>query len=78
VQSCPIDCRRALYRNISLSGGTTMLKHFGARIQVAGWLAGGAGEEGNASRALHSAPCWHELSHSLMPACARSCLVHLH
>jgi actin-related protein 3 len=33
VQSCPIDCRRALYRNISLSGGTTMLKHFGARIQ---------------------------------------------
>lgn len=36
VQSCPIDCRRALYRNISLSGGTTMLKHFGARIQVTG------------------------------------------
>lgn len=32
-QACPIDCRRALYGNISLSGGTTMLKHFGSRIQ---------------------------------------------
>ena len=34
VQSCPIDCRRGLYSNITLSGGTTMLKHFGARIQA--------------------------------------------
>lgn len=49
MQSCPIDCRRALYRNISLSGGTTMLKHFGARIQVTGWLGE---QQGAASREL--------------------------
>lgn len=34
VQRCPIDTRRALLGNISLSGGTTMFKHFGQRIQV--------------------------------------------
>lgn len=33
VQSCPIDTRRALYGNIVLSGGTTMFKDFGRRIQ---------------------------------------------
>lgn len=30
---CPIDVRRALYKNIVLSGGTTMFKDFGRRLQ---------------------------------------------
>ncbi|GAB4819485.1 hypothetical protein N2152v2_006531 [Parachlorella kessleri] len=33
IQNCPIDTRRALYGNIVLSGGTTMFKDFGRRIQ---------------------------------------------
>jgi len=33
VQSCPIDTRRGLYKNIVLSGGSTMFKDFGKRIQ---------------------------------------------
>jgi len=33
VQSCPIDCRRGLYKNIVLSGGSTMFKDFGKRLQ---------------------------------------------
>jgi len=33
VQSCPIDCRRGLYKNIVLSGGTTMFKDFAQRIR---------------------------------------------
>lgn len=33
VRTCPIDTRRALYANISLSGGSTMFRHFGQRIQ---------------------------------------------
>lgn len=33
VQSCPIDVRRGLYKNIVLSGGSTMFKDFGRRIQ---------------------------------------------
>eukprot|EP00479_Gromia_sphaerica_P013630 TRINITY_DN76_c0_g1_i6.p1 TRINITY_DN76_c0_g1~~TRINITY_DN76_c0_g1_i6.p1 ORF type:complete len:367 (-),score=92.57 TRINITY_DN76_c0_g1_i6:207-1307(-) len=33
IQACPIDCRRALYRNIVLSGGSTMFKDFGRRLQ---------------------------------------------
>ena len=30
---CPIDTRRALYQNIVLSGGSTMFKDFGRRLQ---------------------------------------------
>jgi actin-related protein 3 len=30
---CPIDVRRNLYKNIVLSGGTTMFKDFGRRLQ---------------------------------------------
>jgi actin-related protein len=26
IQACPIDCRRALYGNVVLSGGSTMFK----------------------------------------------------
>eukprot|EP01126_Amoeba_proteus_P001917 TRINITY_DN10595_c0_g1_i4.p1 TRINITY_DN10595_c0_g1~~TRINITY_DN10595_c0_g1_i4.p1 ORF type:complete len:406 (+),score=84.51 TRINITY_DN10595_c0_g1_i4:160-1377(+) len=33
VQSCPIDCRRGLYKNIVLSGGSTMFKDFARRVQ---------------------------------------------
>jgi actin-related protein 3 len=33
IQQCPIDARRALYGNIVLSGGTTMFKDFGRRLQ---------------------------------------------
>lgn len=33
VQECPIDTRRGLYKNIVLSGGSTMFKDFGRRLQ---------------------------------------------
>jgi len=33
IQSCPIDTRRFLYRNIVLSGGSTMFKDFHHRLQ---------------------------------------------
>jgi actin-related protein 3 len=33
IQTCPIDCRRGLYGNIVLSGGSTMFKDFGKRLQ---------------------------------------------
>jgi len=33
IQSSPIDVRRGLYKNIVLSGGSTMFKDFGKRLQ---------------------------------------------
>lgn len=33
IMKCPIDVRRSLYKNIVLSGGTTMFKDFGRRLQ---------------------------------------------
>lgn len=33
IQSCPIDCRRDLYANIVLSGGSTLFKDFSKRLQ---------------------------------------------
>jgi actin-related protein 3 len=33
IVRCPIDVRRGLYKNIVLSGGTTMFKDFGKRLQ---------------------------------------------
>jgi len=33
IIKCPIDVRRGLYRNIVLSGGTTMFKDFGRRLE---------------------------------------------
>ncbi|KAI8907458.1 actin family [Powellomyces hirtus] len=33
IQGCPIDTRRGLYKNIVLSGGSTMYKDFGKRLQ---------------------------------------------
>lgn len=33
VQNCPIDVRRGLYNNIVLSGGSTMFKDFGRRLE---------------------------------------------
>eukprot|EP00947_MAST-08B_sp_MAST-8B-sp1_P000659 g659.t1 len=32
ILACPIDCRRGLYKNIVLSGGSTMFKDFGRRL----------------------------------------------
>jgi actin-related protein 3 len=33
ILSCPIDTRRGLYKNVVLSGGSTMFKDFGRRLQ---------------------------------------------
>ena len=33
IQECPIDTRRGLYKNIVLSGGSSMFKDFGRRLQ---------------------------------------------
>lgn len=33
IQSCPIDVRRPLYKNIVLSGGSTMFRDFSRRLQ---------------------------------------------
>jgi len=33
IQACPIDTRRALYNYITLSGGSTMFKHFTKRLE---------------------------------------------
>jgi len=33
IQSCPIDNRRPLYKNIVLSGGSTMFRDFGRKLQ---------------------------------------------
>jgi actin-related protein 3 len=33
IQSCPIDARKGLYKNIVLSGGTTMFRNFHSRLQ---------------------------------------------
>lgn len=33
IQASPIDCRRGLYGNIVLSGGSTMFRDFGKRLQ---------------------------------------------
>lgn len=33
VQACPIDTRRGLYKNIVLSGGSTMFKDFSRRLE---------------------------------------------
>ena len=33
VQACPIDFRRSLYKNITLSGGSTLFKGFDKRLQ---------------------------------------------
>lgn len=33
IQNCPIDVRRPLYRNIVLSGGSTMFRDFDRRLQ---------------------------------------------
>ncbi|KAG9394225.1 Actin-related protein [Carpediemonas membranifera] len=33
IQACPIDCRKPLYNNIVLSGGSTMFQNFSKRLQ---------------------------------------------
>jgi len=34
ILACPIDTRRGLYKNIVLSGGSTLFKNFGKRLQA--------------------------------------------
>lgn len=34
IQNCPIDTRRSLYKNIVLSGGSTMFKDFDKRLKM--------------------------------------------
>lgn len=33
IMKCPIDVRRKLYKNVVLSGGTTLFKDFGRRLE---------------------------------------------
>jgi len=33
IQNSPIDCRRRLYQNVVISGGSTLIKHFKERLQ---------------------------------------------
>lgn len=53
IQTSPIDVRRGLYKNIVLSGGSTMFKDFGKRLQrdvkaiVDGRIAGSETRSGN-------------------------------
>ena len=66
VQGCPIDTRRALYGNITLSGGSTMFKHFGHRIQVGG--RGGRADGGTGGQAGMVRPPWRSLRKPPLPA----------
>lgn len=53
IQTSPIDVRRGLYKNIVLSGGSTMFKDFGKRLQrdvkgiVDGRIAGSEEKSGS-------------------------------
>lgn len=53
IQTSPIDVRRGLYKNIVLSGGSTMFKDFGKRLQrdvkaiVDGRIAGSEQKSGS-------------------------------
>ncbi len=65
VQNCPIDVRRGLYGNIVLSGGSTMFKDFGrrlerdlrrsvdARLKITEQLSGGRIK-------VREGPCWNQ------------------
>jgi actin-related protein len=56
IQTSPIDTRRGLYKNIVLSGGSTMFKDFGKRLQrdvkniVDGRIAGSEQKSGSLMR----------------------------
>lgn len=56
IQTSPIDVRRGLYKNIVLSGGSTMYKNFDKRLQadvkaiVDGRIAGSEDRSGNLMR----------------------------
>lgn len=52
ILKCPIDTRRGLYKNIVLSGGSTMFKDFGRRLQRD--IKRLADERQEANLALHS------------------------
>lgn len=56
IQQSPIDVRRGLYKNIVLSGGSTMFQHFGQRLKkdlnaiVSHRLAASEAASGNLAR----------------------------
>jgi len=63
IQTSPIDVRRGLYKNIVLSGGSTMFKDFGKRLQrdvkaiVDGRIAGSEQKSGSLMKVRSAIPC---------------------
>jgi actin-related protein 3 len=67
IQTSPIDVRRGLYKNIVLSGGSTMFKDFGKRLQrdvkaiVDGRIAGSETRSGSLMKVSSSIlPQWRD------------------
>jgi actin-related protein 3 len=62
IQTSPIDVRRGLYKNIVLSGGSTMFKDFGKRLQrdvktiVDGRIAGSEERSGRLMKVSATSP----------------------
>jgi len=62
IQTSPIDVRRGLYKNIVLSGGSTMFKDFGKRLQrdvktiVDGRIAGSEERSGSLMKVSATSP----------------------
>jgi actin-related protein 3 len=65
IQTSPIDVRRGLYKNIVLSGGSTMFKDFGKRLQrdvkaiVDGRIAGSEERSGSHMKVRLVALYWY-------------------
>lgn len=65
IQTSPIDVRRGLYKNIVLSGGSTLFKDFGKRLQrdvkaiVDGRIAGSEERSGSLMKVSLSLPSAH-------------------
>lgn len=64
IQTSPIDVRRGLYKNIVLSGGSTMFKDFGKRLQrdvkaiVDGRIAGSETRSGSLMKVSYMLRVW--------------------
>ena len=64
IQTSPIDVRRGLYKNIVLSGGSTMFKDFGKRLQrdvkaiVDGRIAGSEQKSGSLLKVCVDSTRW--------------------
>ena len=59
IQMSPIDTRRALYKNIVLSGGSTMFKDFHRRMQVQYVVWAHIGDR--LGKRLHASAAWKQL-----------------